>query len=1046
MPHGPERGIDERIVSEGLARILEETQAGGRLRPVRDELADAEAADRLALHLASVVERAVAALPERSRAGAGIALVRRLVESLAEHCGDAEWRADAPVTVASVLRGLARRLPDGSFEALEPPLVPLLDTTLLTNSPGEPRVLAQLLSEVATARRIDVVMAFIRRSGVQPLRDALRRHCEDGRALRVLTTTYTGSTEARALEMLVALGAEVRVSYDVGSTRLHAKSWLFDRGAGISTAYVGSSNLTHSAQVTGLEWNVRVSSARNRTLVDKLRAVFDAYWESGDFVSYTREEFLARAPRNDAESGTTVFFPTELRLEPFQERLLEQIEIARGEGHAQNLLVAATGTGKTVMAAVDYRRLRTTLPRARLLFVAHRKELLQQALATFRHALREPAFGELWVDGALPRRWEHVFASIQSLNAAGLRHIEPDQFDVVILDEFHHAAAASYTALLDHLRPEQLLGLTATPERADGLSVLQRFGGRIAAELRLWDAIEQHRLVPFLYFGVADGTDLSGVGWTRGRGYDVQGLTNVYTQDDLWAGRVLDALAERVDRLSLVRALGFCVSVEHARFMARVFRERGVAAVAVWGDSPADEREAALRDLRRRAVNVVFSVDLFNEGVDVPEVDTLLLLRPTESATLFLQQLGRGLRRADGKSACLVLDFIGQHRREFRYDLRFRALLAGTRRDVERQVQLGFPLLPAGCHLELDDVAREVVLRSLKSALPSTWTKLAAEARAIADTRGGDVTLATFLAESGLELADVYAQGRSWSDLREAAGLAVAPARTDGNGSDVQKREAALRRACGRLLHVDDVERLDGIAALVSAPDAPRFSARFAERDARLARQLTSQLSIKGQSSKSTTLNAGLELLWRHPQVLAELRELCAALRGRVAHVHPPLVGHDSVPLQVFGRYTRLEILAAFDAADRAHVPPWQTGVMWLEEARVDLLAFTLDKSSRGFSPTTRYRDYAISRDLIHWESQSVTRADGETGTRYRAHVARGSSVMLFARERAADRAFWFLGPATYQGHVGERPMAITWRLLHPLPGDLYARLAAALA
>jgi superfamily II DNA or RNA helicase len=449
----------------------------------------------------------------------------------------------------------------------------------------------------------------------------------------VLTTAYTGSTEAKALDALVELGAEVRISYDLSTTRLHAKAWLFHRRTAFSTAYVGSSNLTHSAQVAGLEWNVRVSAARNPDVIHKVAAVFDSYWQGDDFIPYVSAEFAAAIERSRRAGGADgeVLSPVEVRLEPFQERLLELVEVSRMQGYHRNLLVSATGTGKTVMAAVDYARLRDRLPRARLLFVAHREEILDQSRRTFRQVLADHTFGEKWVGGARPTAFDHVFASVQSLAAGRSEHLTADHFDVVVVDEFHHAAAPSYRFIMEVLRPRELLGLTATPERTDGLPILHWFGDRIAAELRLWDAIEQYRLVPFAYYGIHDGVDLTEVPWRRGRGYDEAALTEVYTSDKAWARFVLRQLERHVDDLSAIRCLGFCVSVAHARYMAERFRELGLAAVAVWGESSDTERRSALRDLRDGKVRVVFSVDLFNEGVDVPNVDTVLMLRPTES-------------------------------------------------------------------------------------------------------------------------------------------------------------------------------------------------------------------------------------------------------------------------------------------------------------------------------------------------------------------------------------------------------------------------------
>lgn len=501
--------------------------------------------------------------------------------------------------------------------------------------------------------------------------------------------------------------------------------------------------------------------------------------------------------------------------------------------------------------------------------------------------------------------------------------------------------------------------------------------------------------------------------WRRGRGYDVEGLTNLYTASDAWARQVVKEVAERADRLTTMRALGFCVSVDHARFMARVFNEAGIAAVAVWADSPADERQAALCDLADGRVQVVFSVDLFNEGVDVPLVDTLLLLRPTDSPVLFLQQLGRGLRRAPGKSVCTVLDFVGHHRKEFRFDRRFGALLGGTRKDLRQQVEQGFPFLPAGCHMELDPVASEIVLRSIRESVPTRWTAKVDELRTLAAT-GRPVTLASFLDQSGYDLADVYSGNRGWSDLCEDAGVHVSAPGPD---------EVTLRRAVGRLDHVDDEERLSFFMRWLTA-DRPPALESLTERERRLARMLVASVATRALP-KDATLATGVDLLWQHPQVRAELVQLFEVLADRVDHVHEGLATHPDVPLQVHARYTRLEILAAFGVGGAtARVSPWQTGVWWAPEAQADLLAFTLDKTSGSFSPTTRYRDYAISRELIHWESQGVTRADSDTGRRYQQHAAMGSSVMLFARLRDDERAFWFLGPATYVTHESNNP----WR------------------
>lgn len=1027
----PARGLYEQFITKALAAELAGIAAELRVERALDP---AEAADRLALHLGRILRQCIDDLSDHERVQRGLLVAAETLRNLGQQLGRDDL--DLLVPTQDVLHAIVTRLPDGRAESITAPLTPLLDTTLLTNAPGEPRVGVQLETEVHSADAIDTVMAFVRRSGLAPLREALRRHCQEGRRLRILTTTYTGSTEPAALQELLDLGAELKVSYDTTSTRLHAKAWLFRRESGYSTAYIGSSNLTHSAQLMGLEWNLRVSGARNPDVVDKVQAVFDSYWNSPDFEAFDAARFAAAI---ESKRPTILLAPIALRLEPFQERLLEQIAAARAAGRHRNLLVSATGTGKTVMAAIDYQRLRAHLPRARLLFVAHRQEILSQARKTFAYAVRDPAFGEEWLAGKRPTRFEHVFASIQSLTANGITHLPPRHFDVVILDEFHHAAAASYRQLLEHVQPIELLGLTATPERADGQSVLGWFSGRIAAELRLWDAIDQHRLVPFHYYGVTDGTDLRQVPWRRGRGYEVSALTQVLTADHAYVQRVLQQLHAKVADVARMRALGFCVSVAHAEFLAREFTAHGVTAVAVNASTAAEQRAAALRDLASGRLQVLFAVDLFNEGVDLPAVDTLLLLRPTESGTLFLQQLGRGLRTEPGKSFCTVLDFVGHHRREFRFDLRLQALLRGERRQLQQQVENGFPFLPAGCHMELDPIAREIVLRSLRSALPNHWTEKVEHLQRLRQERSA-VTLPEYLHATGYELEDLYSGARCWSDLRQAADL---PTLTAGPA------EETLRKAISRQLHANDSARLATWQAWLrqaTPPDPTGLSLP----DRRLLRMLAWPLVEQARQHLTppadTTLAAAAHFLWQHPQVCAELAELYALLQDRIDHLTTPLTAPAGVPLQVHARYTRLEILAAFATDEKASVGPWREGVRYLPEMRTDLLAFTLDKTDGRFSPTTRYRDYAISRELIHWESQSLTSANSATGQRYQNHLAEGSMVLLFARRNTSERAFWCLGPARYVEHRGSRPMAITWRLEVPLPGDLFAEFAAAVA
>jgi hypothetical protein len=336
--------------------------------------------------------------------------------------------------------------------------------------------------------------------------------------------------------------------------------------------------------------------------------------------------------------------------------------------------------------------------------------------------------------------------------------------------------------------------------------------------------------------------------------------------------------------------------------------------------------------------------------------------------------------------------------------------------------------------MQLDEKATEVVLRSLREAIPSQWKAQVDELRSLHRERP-NIALAEYLEETGLDLDDLYANSHSWSQLVEEAGGGVRPA---------GPKERVLRRAIGRLLHVDDAERIAAYRELLTG-ERPQVDA-LSERSKRLVHMLVASLADQALT-KDMTVQGAVDLVWSHPQVIVELAELFEVLEEAINHLHQPLATHPAAPLQVHARYSRIEILAGMGlGGERAKIAPWQSGVYEAKPAGAELLAFTLDKSSGGFSPTTRYRDYAISRTLIHWESQANTREGSPTGLRYRNHARDGRTILLFARLHANDRAFWFLGPATYRGHVGEKPMAITWELDVPLPGDLYAAFAAAVA
>jgi superfamily II DNA or RNA helicase/HKD family nuclease len=918
----------------------------------------------------------------------------------------------------------------------------LTATALLTNARDEPSLGSELRAEMATSDEVNLLSAFIRWQGLRVIEKSLTDLKNRGVRLRVLTTTYIGATERRALDELVnRFGAEVKVNYETNSTRLHAKAWLFKRASGLHTAYVGSSNLSHAALIEGLEWNVRVTESSTPSLLRKFESTFESYWNDDSFETYDPERdgerldvALGRSSAYESTDETVDLSGFEVRPYAHQHEMLEALTAERQiHDRHRNLLIAATGTGKTVVAALDYVQLFEQLGTyPSILFVAHRKEILEQSRRTYATVLMDGEFGELLVDGSKPTFGKHVFASIQSLNEKTLSTMKPNQFDVIVIDEFHHAEAPTYRRILDHFTPKELLGLTATPERADGVDVREAFfGGRSAFELRLWNALEADLLVPFHYFGINDDLDLTDVMWKRGAGYDVSELTAKYTgeQGTSRVGKILRALQDKVQNTKEMRALGFCVSVEHAKYMAEAFNLAKIRSAVVTGATPSVQRKTFLTQLRRGELNCIFTVDVFNEGLDIPQIDTVLMLRPTQSSTIFLQQLGRGLRRAPRKSVLTVLDFIGFHRAEFRFDKILMAMTGLGRARLIQDVESGFPFLPPGTQIILDRVVQESVLRNIKNQLTLSEKDLITDVRQHLEGLS-DIELADYLQRSGRSLKEIYGKS-TWTSIRESLSLAAAPTPIESPFRILLKRKAR------NLTHVDDPDRAAGYIQAVS-PDGV-WAESMTEQEATYSRML---LALFFPDRVFEDLNEGLRLLRCDPESSFEVRSMLEisldSARRLSNNLEGPLANN---PLRSHARYRREEILAALEYGK---VAGHQSGVAWCPRTKTDALLVTLHKSSERFSPTTMYHDYALTPTLFNWESQNATSSSSPTGIRYVNHTELGSNVVLFTRQSNLDDdgftgTFDCLGNAEYVSHSGDRPMSIKWRLTRGMPSDVFS-------
>ncbi len=1028
-------GLYEQIINKGLDSALSETDKLSQTAPIDS----AESPKVLAKYVAEVVEQGLANVKDNGGdLHSQIELVNRIVSTVMDETKEIGFdmlsvadRAEQLLALFDTKNNTAAFT--GKAEMIRPE-TSIAQSSLFTGAIHEPQMFTELKKEIVSCNQIDMLVSFIKWSGLRLLMDELTTFTQSGGQLRIITTSYMGATDVKAIEELRKLpNTLIKVSYDTKRTRLHAKTYVFYRDTGFTTAYVGSSNLSNAAISSGLEWNVKITRKDLPETIDKIAATFESYWNSNEFEYYTEDQKERLASALQAEKyfdvNNVALYTMDIHPYSYQQEILDKLDAERTvRGYHRNLVVAATGTGKTVISALDYKRFRRQQAGqpCRLLFVAHREEILRQSLYTFRAVLKDANFGELFVGNNKPDHLDNLFLSIQTLNSQDFTSkTSPDFYDYIIVDEFHHAAAPTYQKLLAYYQPQILLGLTATPERMDGKSILPYFNNRIAAEIRLPEAIDRKLLCPFQYFGVTDTVDLDQLAWRAG-GYDKTELSNLYTLSGYAANRradlIISSLLKYVTDIDEVKGLGFCVTVAHAEFMSNYFNEHGIPAAFLSGKSPEEERKNAKDRLVSGKVRFLFVVDIYNEGVDIPEVNTILFLRPTESLTVFLQQLGRGLRLAENKDCLTVLDFIGQANKKYNFEDRFAALLSNTTKNVAKEVKNGFVSVPKGCYIQLEKKAAKYILDNIRASYGNSAGLIARIASFEEDT-GLELTLANFLDYYRIDPRQLY-KFSSFSRLCVRAGVI----------DDFEETlEEVLTKAMSRFATVDSRRFIGFLQKVLTTDYVPE-----ADVEKRMLQMF--QFTVWQKTFEDCgfgTLMDGIYAIRQNPVLCGELVALLSYQYGRIDFIDEPVAVGFDCPLDLHCTYTRDQILTALDFLKPATV---REGVKWLPEQNLDIFFVTLNKSDKDYSPTTMYQDYSINETLFHWQSQSTTAETSITGQRYIHHKDRGSKVLLFVREFKTDRlsggaaAYTYLGTANYVKHEGSKPMNITWKLDKAIP------------
>jgi len=1006
-----------------------------------------EAAKIISQYLIKIISFALNSITGENSIEEQIDLANRVVLLIKKEIKNNNFQNNLIDTNASILNAILPKINSKitDFENYVKEITPctgLTQSELFTGSNAGISLESEIKKEILSSDKIYLLVSFIKWTGIRIFEKELREFTAKGKQLQIITTSYMGATDLKAVEFLSSLpNTQVKISYNTSNERLHAKSYLFFRDTGFHTGYIGSSNISKSALTSGLEWNLKVTTAEISHIIEKFERTFETYWEDKEFQLFTKADTqkLNKALTSNGFVDKNNF-STYFELKPFhyQEEILEEL-VAQREIHNRykNLIVAATGTGKTVISAFDYKRFylkkKNLNKSAKLLFIAHRKELLLQARATFQGVLKDNNFGELWVDGIIPASNEFLFASIQTLqNNIDSFNLDKNYYDFIIVDEVHHIAAKSYRPLLEKFRSEILLGLTATPERMDNENILIDFCDVIAAEIRLPEALNRKLLCPFQYFGISDSIDLKNVKWQNGK-YSPSELTTAYKSYKR-VGEIVSKCSEYLTNIEDVSALCFCVTQEHAKYMSEHFNNINLKSdYLVSGRN--EVRDEIKSKFSNKKINYLFVVDIFNEGVDIPEIDTILFLRPTESLTVFLQQLGRGLRFSDNKECLTVLDFVGNARDEYDFEGKFRNLIGKTNNSLKNEIENEFPHMPLGCSIILEKKAKEHILNNIKKATLINRRQIINKIINFKNHTTLPLTINNFIKINYISLENIYKKD-SWSKLCFEAGE-IKTKLTDTNEKEV------VRAITKKWLSSMSLSYFQFILTLIEA----RFDlSSFKSKNEKLMATML-YYDFWQDAEKFKNLEEGIKFIGQNNILVEEIKTIITMLIDRINYIEKKINLPYEQPLRLHSRYTKDQILSAFGENTVDKKSSSREGVLNIKDKNTELLFVTLEKTEDKYSPTTMYDDYALSDKLFHWQSQNSTRSETSKGQSYINHKKTGKNILLFVREKNHDEynkvmAYVFLGKVFYKDHYGSQPMSITWELEEPIPPYLWKNIA----
>jgi superfamily II DNA or RNA helicase len=899
-------------------------------------------------------------------------------------------------------------------------------------------LLKELKNQLKTCNEFYFIVSFIKMSGLQLLISELKELELLGIKGKIITSTYLNITEPKALKKLLEFkNIEVKI-FDANLESFHTKAYIFNRENNMSSVIIGSANISQTAFFTSNEWNVKLYDAPYLNIYNDAIDEFYRIWNSDKVYTLNNkiienyEEFYKNSYKIKSFNIKEKIIKNKIEPNVIQIKILENLKETRKKGNKKAVVIAATGTGKTYLSAFDVKNFKAK----KLLFLAHREELLDNGIESFKNIIKNKNYGKLTMNYKNFDS-EYLFATVQTLSKdINLEKYKKDEFDYIIIDEFHHASSNSYRKIIDYFEPKFLLGLTATPERMDGKDVLEICDYNIVGEIRLKEALEKELLVPFHYFGIADNTV----------NYDeIKNKNNNYDEIDLVKHLNINRRVEFIiDKLKLysfdgekLKALGFCVNKEHAKYMSKEFNKKGYITEYLVADNSIKERKKIIENFKNGKIEIIFCVDIFNEGIDIPEINTLLFLRPTESMTIFIQQLGRGLRKSNNKNFVTILDFIGNYRKNYILPYAVDKNLIGNDTNIIKDLKRNYIDYVENFYIELDKIARENILEKIeKIKIKDEIIKSLYFEMKNNFNESKEIEFMDFLSYQQLKLEDIISKYKSYLKFKKIVG-------------DISQVERDILNNKDLFYLFNYIEK----RVPIKYPQVIYLLIKILENKECSFEEIQNEISKKFIKNRKEYMTRAIEELLEDNIISSfhnfyKLKDMYI-MNNKVKEYFLKFLNFlivyyqkyfDSKELILYREYSRLELQYLF----LSQVPrgSWRAGYAISNK---DICLFITINKSDNIPEHLKYDNYFENQDIVQWISQNKTSHKSKIGNIFVNHKKLGYNVHIFIRKYekvgGVIKKFVYLGKAEYYNSNGDKPMYIRWKLENKIPNDIYLEL-----